>query len=778
MKLNNKKILIWGYGREGKSTERFLLSHYPDSQVSVFEGVGEDIDFDAYDLVFKSPGINTEIKNDKITSQTELFLSQFGRQTIGITGTKGKSTTSSLMYTVLSSRKGKKTLLVGNIGYPCLDFYDEIDEDTVVVFELSCHQLNNCKYSPHIAVFLNLFEDHLDYYKTKENYFRAKANIAKHQTENDHYYFGSTVPFIETKAAKTVLPEMYGHIYDIPLLGEHNQFNANVVYMICSAHFGMSDEEIRECFRTFRGLPHRMEHIGKSGGVDYYDDSISTIPEATIQAIESVPNVKTVIIGGMDRGIDYSVLVEYMREHRDLTYILAYPSGERIYDSVKDLSCCIPVKDLKEAVREAKRLTPAGSACVLSPAAASYGFFKNFEERGDRFRELVLDAATLMFTGDIGFDKYMDGRWRDDDLLSKEVRALLENADHVIVNVEGPLMDTPTDAGSEGVVQLKHCMSSGVAPFLTRIGADIWSLCNNHIMDAGPDGLKSTLELAKAQGAMTLGAGVNICEAKKPVILREAGGIGMICVGYQRACRAAAEDIPGCYRWDALDDIEASIKSIKKSCRWCIVVAHAGEEFTPLPSPYTRERYLKYLEMGADIVVAHHPHVPMNYETVGDKTIFYSLGNFIFDTDYQRSQHYTDVGILLNLRFTEQDYSFEAHGIRVVRGREEIVTAPLPDIFENVGEEDYKLLLPLSVKAFIEATKRQLKYLNPGEFSSATDEKWKENFMQPLRSGRVPGETLDFKILCPIADQAEKGDWRKSGRNKIIDFILNQMQPV
>ncbi|MCR5521120.1 MAG: CapA family protein [Lachnospiraceae bacterium] len=383
-----------------------------------------------------------------------------------------------------------------------------------------------------------------------------------------------------------------------------------------------------------------------------------------------------------------------------------------------------------------------------------------------------------MFTGDIGFDKYMDGRWRDDDLLSKEVRALLENADHVIVNVEGPLMDTPTDAGSEGVVQLKHCMSSGVAPFLTRIGADIWSLCNNHIMDAGPDGLKSTLELAKAQGAMTLGAGVNICEAKKPVILREAGGIGMICVGYQRACRAAAEDIPGCYRWDALDDIEASIKSIKKSCRWCIVVAHAGEEFTPLPSPYTRERYLKYLEMGADIVVAHHPHVPMNYETVGDKTIFYSLGNFIFDTDYQRSQHYTDVGILLNLRFTEQDYSFEAHGIRVVRGREEIVTAPLPDIFENVGEEDYKLLLPLSVKAFIEATKRQLKYLNPGEFSSATDEKWKENFMQPLRSGRVPGETLDFKILCPIADQAEKGDWRKSGRNKIIDFILNQMQPV
>ena len=131
---------------------------------------------------------------------------------------------------------------------------------------------------------------------------------------------------------------------------------------------------------------------------------------------------------------------------------------------------------------------------------------------------------------------------------------------------------------------------------------------------------------------------MNISEARKPVIINEGGGIGMFGVGYQRACRVADENKAGCYSWSDLTEIQNTINEIKKECRWCVVVAHAGEEFTPLPSPYTRERYHKYLEMGADIVVAHHPHVPMNYETVGDKIIFYSLGNFIFDTDYQRKQ--------------------------------------------------------------------------------------------------------------------------------------------
>ena len=780
--LNNKKILIWGYGREGKSTERFLLGHCPSASFDIYEGSGDNIVFDNYDLVIKSPGIHTTIESDKLTSQTELFLSQFRKQTIGITGTKGKSTTSSLLYSTLASRYGDKVLLVGNIGFPCLDYYDDIDEHSIVVFELSCHQLYECKFSPHVAIFLNLFEDHLDYYKTKENYFNAKANITRHQDSNDIFFYGSTVPALHTNAKTQLLPNVDQSLYKINLLGEHNQYNANVVYTVCSEIYDMSDEEIRSAFSDFHGLPHRMELIGCVNGINFYDDSISTIPEATIQAVQSIENAKSVIIGGMDRNIDYSLLIDFVRSHTDMLYIFAYTSGERIYKEVSDLSCCVLVADLPAAVRVAMSRTPKGSSCVLSPAAASYGYFKNFEERGDAFKQYVFsvgkDETSLVFTGDISFDKYMSEKWKDTDLLSDKVRGFLRSANHVVVNVEGPIMDKTLASSDTGVTQLLHCMDKDVAPFLVGIGADIWSLCNNHIMDAGPAGLKSTLNLAGYYGVQTLGVGMDVNEARTPVILNEAGGIGMICVGYQRACRAAGAGIPGCFRWDDLEVIEAVIKDIKSKCRWCIVVAHAGEEFTPLPSPYTRNRFIEYLNLGADIVVSHHPHVPMNYETIGEKTIFYSIGNFIFDTNYQRSQHHTDDGVLLKLKFTEQDYSFEAMGIKIVRGEERIKEAPLPDIFEDVEESEYKLLLPLSVKAFIEATKRQLAFLNPAEFSSPTEEKLMENFMQPMRSGRVPGEVLDFQILCPIAEKANDGEWKTSKHKKIIDFMIQQMNPV
>ena len=294
-------------------------------------------------------------------------------------------------------------------------------------------------------------------------------------------------------------------------------------------------------------------------------------------------------------------------------------------------------------------------------------------------------------------------------------------------------------------------------------------------MDAGPYGIESTLNISKELKVQTIGAGMNIDEARKPVIIDEAGGIGLFGVGYQRACRKADIDKPGCYSWSDFDAIQNTINEIKSKCRWCIVVAHAGEEFTPLPSPYTRERYHKYLEMGADIVVGHHPHVPMNYETVGDKIIFYSLGNFIFDTDYQRSQHKTELGIIVKLNFTENEFSYEPMGLRIVRGDEKIVKDDLPPIFVDVQEEDFNLLSPLSAKMHIEATKRQMTYLKPEEFKGATEEKWKAHFSEELRTGRVPGETLDFFILCPLAEKAENGEWQKSKLEDVKQYILEQM---
>ena len=385
------------------------------------------------------------------------------------------------------------------------------------------------------------------------------------------------------------------------------------------------------------------------------------------------------------------------------------------------------------------------------------------------------EKTSLVFTGDIGFDRYFYGKWDDEDLISKEILDFLNSADHVIPNVEGPVAEAEQNTTQSGVQQLLHTIDPKAVKVLNKMGADIWNICNNHIMDAGPYGIESTLNIAKELGVQTIGAGMNIYEARKPVIINEAGGIGMFGVGYQRACRKADIDKPGCYSWSDLDAIQKTIEEIKSKCRWCIVVAHAGEEFTPLPSPYTRERYHKYLEMGADIVIGHHPHVPMNYETVGDKIIFYSLGNFIFDTDYQRSQFNTELGLIVKLNFTENEFSYEPMGLRIVRGEERVVKDKLPRIFVDVQEEDYNLLSPLSAKMHIEATKRQMTYLKPEEFKGATEEKWKEHFSEELRTGRVPGETLDFFILCPLAEKAESGEWQKSKLEDIKQYILEQM---
>lgn len=384
-------------------------------------------------------------------------------------------------------------------------------------------------------------------------------------------------------------------------------------------------------------------------------------------------------------------------------------------------------------------------------------------------------ATSLVFTGDIGFDKYMDGQWDDPELLSKDVLDFLHSGNHVIANVEGPLVPQGGNKATEGVQQLMHTMNPAAIKVLANMHADIWNICNNHIMDAGPEGMECTLNEAKRAGVRTLGAGMNIDEAARPIILDEAGGIGLLGVGYQRGCKPAAEDKAGCFNWSDLERIEAVIKNIKSKCRWCIVVAHGGEEFTSLPSPYTRDRYLKYLEMGADVVVCHHPHVPMNYELVGEKAIFYSLGNFIFDTPYQRAQYNTEKGLLLKLNFNEESFDFEPMGLYIDRECEHIVKGELPRIFTDVQADQYELLAPLAAKMFIAATKRQQIYMNPAEFIDADDEKWAQHFANPKRSGRVEGEGLDFFIICPLAEREKEKAWEMSTLTQVKEYILEQM---
>ena len=383
------------------------------------------------------------------------------------------------------------------------------------------------------------------------------------------------------------------------------------------------------------------------------------------------------------------------------------------------------------------------------------------------------NKTSIVFTGDIGFDRYMYRRWEDDGLLSRPVLDFFHSADHTVANVEGALIDA-VDDGSRGV--FFHSMNPEATRVLKNIHADIWSIGNNHTMDAGREGVISTRKIAADLGCRTIGAGLNETEASQPVYLDEAGGIGMFCVSYMNECIPATATEPGTFRWDDLDAIKRRIDEIKARCRWCIVVSHGGEEFTSLPIPYTRDRYLKFLELGADVVVGHHPHVPENYELFDNgKAIFYSLGNFIFDTNYQRVHLYTDVGVLLKLIFTEEKMDFEAMGIQIVRGDERIDAAPLPDVFTNIPSEEYALLAPLSAKAFVEEDRRKMIYLEPERFTNAPQEVWDGYFFSTEPDGYFEGAHMDFNIIVPYSQKADEGTWKQSKLDKVKEYILRQL---
>ncbi len=385
------------------------------------------------------------------------------------------------------------------------------------------------------------------------------------------------------------------------------------------------------------------------------------------------------------------------------------------------------------------------------------------------------DRTSIVFTGDIGFDHYMDGKWKDEALISQDVLSFLNDADHVVANIEGPVCSLGLQPLENSVIDMMHMIDPEAVAVFRKMNADIWNINNNHIMDAGEAGVIETIKEAGKCGAVTIGAGKNIEAASKPFILEEAGGIGMLSVGYRRGCKPAGENKAGCLLWNEMELVEKRIKEIKAICRWCVVISHGGEEFTSLPNPYTRDRYMKYLDMGADIIVCHHPHVPMNYERVGDKVIFYSLGNFIFDTNYQRAQFNTEKGVLLRLDIDEEGYSFEAAGILIDRENERIIKDELPDIFTDVPADEYEKLHPLAAKMFIAATKRQQIYLDPDRFKNASEQEWKEHFYEPMRSGRVPGEALDFQVICPLAEKEKEGAWKESRLDKVKDYILKQM---
>lgn len=460
---DKKQLLILGFGREGRSSYQLLRKLYPLKEICIADTnlqikeetvlandhhlsfcLGDDYlaSIDQSDYVLKSPGISLKKHPqwntaEKVSSQSNLFLQVFHKQTIGITGTKGKSTTTALSYHILSQYQNK-VLLAGNIGTPLFDIIPSIENESMIVCEFSSHQLEHIKHSPHVAILLNLFEEHLDHYTSYRAYQNAKLNIAKYQTKEDIFIYDPSQKIVaeglkhlnvqtrilqygfDTKIKngcyvtdnsiyyrdENISSENILNIEKHPiLLGEHNLLNIMAAINIAKA-LHIPTENIQAALLTFTPLEHRLEFVTCEEGVYYYNDSISTIPEATIAAIKAIENplhykkVASLILGGFDRGIDYSILIDYLRENPIKNIIFVGDSGERIFKMLKKDNT-LPESYLchnnyDEIVAWCKQHTPKGEVCLLSPASASYDSFKNFEERGSVFKELVKKKSIYM----------------------------------------------------------------------------------------------------------------------------------------------------------------------------------------------------------------------------------------------------------------------------------------------------------------------------------------------------------------------------------------------
>ncbi len=421
-----------GFGREGKSTYGFLRQILPEQTLYIADRRENLVDDDElkrdtkvvcqggenylddlvqYEIIMKSPGIsfkNVDIDRLKgrIWSQLEVLLKFFEGKTVGVTGTKGKSTTSSLIFQILQDQN-IPSMLLGNIGVPVFDMIDEMKSEMILVLEMSSHQLEFMDVSPHIAVLLNVFPEHLDHYRSFEEYRKAKCNIFRYQYVDDVVLFGDEVRGLVVNApgqkwgvgeesddaVRRVKDEVWIDdtvVYDAKserkLKGEYNLHNIMFALGVTKV-LGLGMSQAARSVNEFETLKHRLEFVGEYDGIKYYDNSIGTVPAATMAAVEALGDVDTLILGGMDRGLDYVEFEEALRKSKIRNVICMPETGWKIAEGLGGRAR--KVETMEQAVRLAKTSTRVGRSCLLSPAAASYGHFKNFEEKGDLFQELV-----------------------------------------------------------------------------------------------------------------------------------------------------------------------------------------------------------------------------------------------------------------------------------------------------------------------------------------------------------------------------------------------------
>ncbi len=428
------KIAIAGYGQEGKSSYKYWSAD-PKNELTVFDenkieqmepdGVFAIIGSDAfsqlngYDLVIRTAGLAPSkiVTDGKIWSATNEFFAKCPAPIIGVTGTKGKGTTASLIASIFEAA-GKKVWLLGNIGTPSLDALGEIKADDIVVYELSSFQLWDLESSPHIAVVLLIEPDHLNVHTDFGDYVDAKSNIRRFQKSGDLCVFNPANELSlqianvssEGKAVRYAVPDDGGvyvkedafyenehkicSIDALQLIGNHNVENACAALTV-ARFYKLTDTDIESGLRKFQGLPHRIEFIREIDGVKYYNDSFSSAPSATIAAIKSFEQPEILILGGIDKGADFSELADAIANQNNIkSVIIMGEIRHKLAETIKQVSPSLQVETtdlttLQPIIELAKSYARSGDVVVMSPGCASFDMFINFYDRGNQFRDIV-----------------------------------------------------------------------------------------------------------------------------------------------------------------------------------------------------------------------------------------------------------------------------------------------------------------------------------------------------------------------------------------------------
>ncbi len=425
------RIALAGYGVEGRSSLRYFealgheVSVYDNNPISdppknVNVTVGSDAlsQINDVDMIVRSPSVSPQSLpvGIKIWSATNEFFEHCPAQIIGVTGTKGKGTTCTLIAEMLRAA-GKTVHLVGNIGVPALDVLSEINKEDIIVFELSSFQLWDVQFSPHIAVVLMIEPDHQDIHVDMDEYIEAKGHIALYQGRKDTviyhptnifseriagYSVGKRIKYLDSSGAflsgvdkeeKIVVDgKDVCRVSEIAMLGRHNIENACAA-ITAARTYSADYEAFANVLRTFKGLEHHLEEVGTIDGVVYYNDSFSAAPMAAVAATKAVPNPKIMIYGGFDKKADMASIAEVAATENIKHAILIGQTKESIAQNMQSRGfsdfTISNASTMKDILTEARAHAESGDAIVLSPGCASFDMFANYKQRGEQFREAV-----------------------------------------------------------------------------------------------------------------------------------------------------------------------------------------------------------------------------------------------------------------------------------------------------------------------------------------------------------------------------------------------------